>query len=94
MAKKKAKKKRTAAARPSITAKAKQHRMSPLDWLVFILVIIGGLNWGLTGIGMLAGRNMNVVNFIFGTMPGVEAVIYVIVGICALYGLLKVVQIH
>ncbi|MFA6257767.1 MAG: DUF378 domain-containing protein [Candidatus Paceibacterota bacterium] len=51
-----------------------------------ILLIIGGLNWGLIGIGMLMGNSReawNVVNMIFGSMPIVEGIIYVLVGIAA-----------
>lgn len=49
-----------------------------------VLVIIGGLNWGLVGIGMLLGKNWNLVNAIFGSMPTVEAIIYVLVGLAAI----------
>lgn len=49
-----------------------------------VFLIIGGLNWGLTGLGMLLGSNLNVVNLIFGGMPTLEAIIYLIVGVFAL----------
>ena len=49
-----------------------------------ILLIIGGLNWGLVGIGMLMNGNWNVVNIIFGSLPIVEAIIYVLVGLAAI----------
>jgi uncharacterized membrane protein YuzA (DUF378 family) len=51
-----------------------------------ILLIIGGLNWGLVGIGMLmgSGDSWNVVRMIFGSMPIVEGVIYVLVGLAAI----------
>lgn len=48
-----------------------------------ILVLVGALNWGLTGIGMLAGFELNVVKIILGSWPMVEATVYVLVGICA-----------
>jgi uncharacterized protein len=49
-----------------------------------ILVIIGGVNWGLVGIGMFfGGSNWNVVNLILGSMPILEAVVYILVGISA-----------
>lgn len=48
------------------------------------LLIIGGLNWGLTGIGMLTLSNWNVVNMILGNMPMIEAIIYILVGLAAL----------
>jgi len=48
-----------------------------------ILVLIGGVNWGLYGIGMLAGTNLNIINLIVGTWPTLEAIIYVLVGAAA-----------
>ena len=49
------------------------------------LLIIGGLNWGVLGLGMLLGKmdSWNVVRMIFGGMPTLEAIIYVLVGIAA-----------
>ena len=51
-----------------------------------VLVIIGGVNWGLVGLGMLLGKadGWNVVKMIFGSMPVLEGIIYVLVGIGAL----------
>ena len=50
-----------------------------------ILVIVGGINWGLVGLGMLLGNmdGWNVVNMILGSIPVLEAVVYVLVGISA-----------
>lgn len=48
-----------------------------------ILLIVGGVNWGLVGIGMLLGSDWNVVHMIFGSMSTLEAIIYVLVGIVA-----------
>ena len=50
-----------------------------------VLVIIGGVNWGLVGLGMLLGTvgGWNVVNMVFGSIPVLEAVIYILVGISA-----------
>lgn len=47
--------------------------------LAFILVIVGGLNWGLTALGF------NVVNMIFGAWPVVEQIVYILVGLSAVY---------
>lgn len=47
----------------------------------WVLVIIGGLNWGLVGLGMLMHTNLNVVNLLVGSWPVVEAIIYLLVGI-------------
>ncbi|MEI6316732.1 MAG: DUF378 domain-containing protein [bacterium] len=48
-----------------------------------VLVIVGGLNWGLVGLGMFMGSNWNLVNMIFGSMPTIEAIVYILVGVSA-----------
>lgn len=50
-----------------------------------ILVVIGGLNWGLIGLGMLLGKmdSWNLVKMALGSMPTVEAVVYLLVGLAA-----------
>jgi len=48
------------------------------------LLLVGGVNWGLAGLGMLIGSNLNVVNLIFGGWPTVEAIIYLLVGVMAI----------
>ena len=55
-----------------------------MSMIAKILVIIGGVNWGLIGIGALFGNmNWNVVHLIFGFSSAVEAIIYILVGISA-----------
>ncbi len=50
----------------------------------WILLIIGGLNWGLVGLGILLGNGgWNVVGMIFGKVPMLEAIIYLLVGVSA-----------
>lgn len=60
-----------------------------LDWASLVLIIIGAVNWGLVGLGMIsgAGRNAyNVVNLILGPLgPQFEAVVYILVGLSGLY---------
>lgn len=49
------------------------------------LLIIGGLNWGLVGLGtLLGGKDWNVVHMILGSWATVEAIVYVLVGLAAL----------
>ena len=48
-----------------------------------ILLIVGGINWGLYGIGMLMSNNWNVVNLLLGSWPTVEAIVYILVGVAA-----------
>ncbi len=64
-------------------------KMSPVGWIAFILVIIGGLNWGLVGLGLWMSADWNVVNIVLGTWPMVEALVYVLVGLSAIYMLVK-----
>ena len=48
-----------------------------------ILVIIGGLNWGLVGI-----FDFNLVDYIFREVPIFERITYIVVGLAALWMLL------
>ena len=51
------------------------------------LLIIGGLNWGLTGVGAFAKTDLNVVKLALGSIAGgaIESVVYVLVGLSALW---------
>lgn len=62
---------------------------NPLHLTAFALVIVGALNWGLIGLGYLVGNgaNWNVVYMLLGTWPTVEAVVYILVGLAAIYKL-------
>lgn len=60
-------------------------RLSGLDWLALTLVIIGALNWGLIGIGMFVDANWNLVDILLGWAPTIEALVYLLVGLAALY---------
>jgi len=55
--------------------------------LVWLLVIIGGLNWGLVGLGGLIGTDLNVVHLIFGSWAWLESVVYLVVGLATLFKL-------
>jgi uncharacterized membrane protein YuzA (DUF378 family) len=59
--------------------------MKAVHVVASILVWIGGLNWGLIGVGGFAGSDWNVVNKVLGSMPTVEWVVYILVGLSALY---------
>lgn len=56
-----------------------------LDTLALILLIVGGLNWGLVALGY------NLVEAITAGYTPAENAIYAIVGIAALYLILSVV---
>jgi uncharacterized membrane protein YuzA (DUF378 family) len=59
--------------------------MKALHTIAWILLIIGGLNWGLVGIGGFVGANWNVVDLILGSWPAVEWIVYILVGLSALW---------
>jgi len=59
---------------------------SIVDWIAIILVVIGGLNWGLVGLGNLANMgNLDLVQMILGSIPVLRDVVYVLVGLAAIY---------
>lgn len=60
-----------------------------LNQIAKLLVTIGALNWGLIGIGMLVGTNLNVVNLLLGKVSILEVVVYLLVGASAVYLLLR-----
>jgi uncharacterized membrane protein YuzA (DUF378 family) len=52
--------------------------------LAWVLLIVGALNWGLVGLGMiLGGANWNIVSLVFGGVPIVESLVYILVGVSA-----------
>lgn len=53
--------------------------MKSLHTITFILLVIGGLNWGLTAFGY------NLVEMILGSWPSVVMIVYVLVGLSAIY---------
>ncbi len=59
--------------------------MKALHGIAFVLLVIGGLNWGLIALGYWAGSNWNVVNLLVGAWPTVENLVYLLVGISALW---------
>lgn len=55
--------------------------MKSLHMVTFILLAIGGLNWGLTAF------NFNLVEMLLGSWPSVVMIVYVLVGLSAVYEL-------
>ena len=49
-----------------------------------LLVVIGGLNWGLIGLGYFLEKDLNVVHMLLGSWPAVEAALYILVGVAAI----------
>jgi hypothetical protein len=57
-------------------------KMNALDWIAMVLLIVGGLNWGLVGL-----FNIDLVASLFGTQSAFTRVVYVLVGLSALYSI-------
>lgn len=60
-------------------------KWNAVDWIAFILVFIGGINWGLVGF-----FHFNLVDTLFGQASVLSRVIYAVVGLAALYQLISV----
>lgn len=54
--------------------------MKSIDWLAWVLVIVGALNWGFVG---LVG--LNFVETIFGVGTALTQLVYILVGLGGLY---------
>lgn len=53
--------------------------MKSLHKVTYILLVVGGLNWGLEALGF------NLVNMLVGSWPMVERLVYLLVGVSAVY---------
>lgn len=58
---------------------------SIIDWIAMILLLVGGLNWGLVGL-----LEMDLVQLLFSSIPMLMKLVYVLVGLSALYMIYKV----
>jgi len=54
--------------------------INALDWVAIVLVVVGGLNWALVGL-----FNFDLVATLLGTFSILARVVYVLVGVAALY---------
>lgn len=55
-------------------------KLNVVDWIALVLVIVGGLNWALVGI-----FKFDLVAWIFGDMSVVSRIVYILVGVAAIY---------
>lgn len=49
-----------------------------------VLLVVGGINWGLIGIGIFLSSDWNLVKIILGSIPTLEAIAYILVGAAAI----------
>lgn len=66
------------ATRPSAMTSA--NTLSALGWVAMVLLIVGGINWGLVGF-----FGFDLVAAIFGPMSVLSRIVYALVGLSALY---------
>jgi uncharacterized membrane protein YuzA (DUF378 family) len=55
-------------------------KLNAIDWLALVLVIVGGLNWGLVG-----AFDFDLVATILGDMSALARIVYILVGLSAVY---------
>lgn len=56
--------------------------MKTVHVIIYTFLLVGGLNWGLVGL-----FGLDLVNLLFGSMPAIANLIYVLVGVSAVYTL-------
>lgn len=73
--------------RRTVPGSQAKKKMNALDWIALVLMIVGGLNWGLVGL-----INTDVVANVFGTQSPYARVLYVLVGLAALYAIYPAIK--
>ena len=61
--------------------------MKTLNLITLILIIVGGLNWGLVGVA-----NFDLVAAIFGEGSWLSRLVYALVGLSALYQIMPLIK--
>ena len=70
-----------------LTTKVNTMKMNALDKVSMLLLMVGGVNWGLVG-----WLKYNLVDEIFGVESTGSRVIYAVVGVAALYSIYGMVK--
>ena len=61
--------------------------MNVLNKVTLLLLIVGGLNWGLVGVA-----NFDLVAALFGEMSLLSRIVYSLVGLSALYQIIPLIS--
>ena len=61
--------------------------MRAINLVTLLLVIVGGLNWALVGL-----FNFNLVSALFGDMSALSRIVYVLVGISAVWQIMPLLR--
>lgn len=62
-------------------------KMNAADYTAWVLIVVGGLNWGLVGV-----FDYNLVDSLFGVDSTLSNVVYALVGLAAVYSLVSVLM--
>ncbi len=62
-------------------------KLNILDWVAIIILAVGGLNWGLVGL-----LSFDLVAAIFGAASILARIVYILVGLSAIYVLITAVK--
>ena len=54
--------------------------LNAVDWVALVLVLVGGLNWGL-----IAVADLNLVALLFGDGTVLSRIVYGLVGLATIY---------
>ncbi len=63
-------------------------RMNAIDWIALVLLIVGGVNWALVGL-----FDYDLVAAILGSMTTGSRIVYILVGLAAVYAIYLMVKI-
>ena len=63
-----------------VTHNPMENRLSVIDWVAIVLVVVGGLNWGLVGL-----LSFDLVATLFGDASALSRIVYSLVGLAAVY---------
>ena len=64
-----------------------QSHFNALDWIAQILLIVGGINWGLVG-----AFDFDLVATLFGSGTMLSRLVYMAVGLAGIYGLYMITK--
>lgn len=62
-------------------------KMGAFNWVVFLLIIIGAINWGLIGL-----FEYDLVGSIFGIGTTITRTVYTLVGLAGVVNLIKILK--
>ncbi|KYH29866.1 MULTISPECIES: DUF378 domain-containing protein [Clostridium] len=65
------------------------YKLSLIDKISLLLIIIGAINWGLIGL-----FDFNVTKFVFSFIPSLQRIIYIVIGLSGINVLLFIKKIE